>query len=278
MIWNIIKDWDDAYANMPNIPGGEAWPESWARDAAGFRQAIAADGRMEAGIAYGPGERNTFDLFLPQGRPRGLFVFVHGGYWMRFDPSFFSHFAAGPLARGLAVAMPRYSLCPQVRVSDITAEVGRAIAAAAARVDGPVVLAGHSAGGHLVARMVTRTSPLPAPLLERVRTTVSISGVHDLRPLLRLQLNETFRLDHAEAAAESPALLEPAGAGRLICWVGAGERSEFVRQNALLANIWRGLDLVTACVEEPDRHHFNVIDGLRQPDSPLTRAAVDDLI
>ena len=102
--------------------------------------------------------------------------------------------------------------------------------------------------------------------------TVSISGVHDLRPLLRTRLNDALRLDAGQARAESPALLEPREGVRLTAWVGAGERPEFIRQNALLANVWTGLGALTRAVEEPGRHHFDVIDGLTQPESSLTEA------
>lgn len=84
-------------------------------------------------------------------------------------------------------------------------------------------------------------------------------------------MNADLGLDAAGAAAESPALLEPMQGARIVCWVGAGERAEFVRQNALLANVWTGLGATTAAVEEPDRHHFDVIDGLADPEHPLTR-------
>ncbi len=79
------------------------------------------------------------------------------------------------------------------------------------------------------------------------------------------------RLDGEQARAESPALKEPLPGARLACWVGAAERSEFVRQNALLANVWTGLGATTLVVEEPDRHHFNVIDGLADPAHGLTQ-------
>ncbi len=72
--------------------------------------------------------------------------------------------------------------------------------------------------------------------------------------------------------AESPALLEPMPGARLTCWVGGAERSEFIRQNALLANVWTGLGASTATVVEPDRHHFSIVDGLADPDHPLTQA------
>lgn len=271
MIHRRIADWDDAYANGPNIPGGDRWPAAWVEPARAYREAMAAAGRARLGIAYGPGERNAYDLFLPAIEPTGLVVFVHGGYWMRFDRSLWSHLAKGCVESGFAVAMPSYTLCPATRISGITKEVATAIEHAAGTIEGPIFLTGHSAGGHLASRMVCTTSPLPAALRERIRNVVSISGVHDLRPLMRIAMNETLRIDAAEAAAESPALLEPMPGARICCWVGAGERAEFIRQNALLANVWTGLGAETSCVEEPDRHHFNVIDGLADPSHALTR-------
>jgi acetyl esterase/lipase len=243
--------------------------KSW-RSSRGLKTA----GRLLTDLRYGANPRCTWDRFEPAGNPLGTLVFIHGGYWMRFDKSFFSHLAAGALARGWTVAMPQYPLCPEVHIRDITRHVGDAVATIAAETHGPIALAGHSAGGHLAARMICADSPLPGPVGERVRAVVPISGVHDLRPMLRTQHNDTLHLDEAEAVAESPALLRPAADCPVTCWVGANERSEFVRQNALLANIWRGLGARTHCVEEPDRHHFSIVEGLTDPDHPLTRTLV----
>ena len=60
----------------------------------------------------------------------------------------------------------------------------------------------------------------------------------------------------------------------ITCWVGADERPEFVRQSDLLANIWTGLGAVTATVHAKGKHHFNVIEGLEDADSPLTRCFI----
>jgi len=271
MIHRQVVDWDDAYANGPNIPGSDRWPGAWIEAAQGFREKLKASGRAEFDIAYGKKPRNLFDLFLPETRPAGLVVFIHGGYWMRFDKSVWSHLATGPLEAGYAVAMPSYTLCPDTRISGITAEIGRAVEAAAARIAGPIFLTGHSAGGHLATRMISTTSPLSEATRSRIANTVSISGVHDLRPIMRTAMNATLGIDAEEACAESPVLLEPLPGARLTCWVGQAERAEFVRQNALLANIWTGLGACAIAVEEPDRHHFNVIDGLAEPAHPLTR-------
>lgn len=276
MFERTIEDWDDAYANGPHIPGGDGYPPAWEKAASAFRDALSAEGRAQLDIAYGGQPRNRLDLFLPAETPRGLVVFVHGGYWLKFDKSTWSHLAAGAVARGYAVAMPSYTLCPRNRIGGIVREIGSAIAKAAEMVAGPIMLTGHSAGGHLVSRMITSTAPLPAHVQHRIRRVVSISGVHDLRPLMRTAMNADLAIDEAEAQAESPALLRPIEGARLVCWVGGAERAEFLRQNALLANIWTGLGATTSEVIEPDRHHFNVIDGLIDPEHPLMTALVAD--
>lgn len=260
-------DWDAAYSNADHIPDFFEYPPRLEAAASVFRAGRA--GRAELDIPYGPGARERFDLFQPDGDPKGLAVFVHGGYWHRLDKDMFSHMAAGAVARGWAVAMPRYTLCPEVRVRDITRQIRVAVEAAAGRVAGPIRLAGHSAGGHLVTRLLCEDAGLPDAVAGRIAHIVSISGVHDLRPLLKTQMNEVLKLDAEEAAAESPALAVPRPGARVFCWVGAAELPEFVRQNALLANIWTGLGAETQTFEAEGKHHLSVIEPLADPESRL---------
>ena len=276
MILHHVTDWDNAYSNGANIAGGSRWPDAWVAPAQAYRDRLSAAGRARLGLSYGKGPRNRFDLFLPDGEPRGLVVFVHGGYWHSLDNSFWSHLAAGANARSFAVAMPTYTLCPDVRIADIGVESAAAIGAAAAMVAGPIHLTGHSAGGQLVARMVSASSPLDAGVQARIGNTVPISGVHDLRPLMRTKMNQTLRIDAEEARRESPVLLEPLPGARLFCWAGGNERAEFIRLNALLANVWTGLGAWTGSYAEPDRHHFDVVDGLADPTHPLTMTLLSE--
>lgn len=271
MMWPAISDWDAVYDNAPAIPEGGAWPGVWVEPAAAARDALTAAGRARIGVKYGPEERARYDLFLPGGEAKGLVVFIHGGFWMGLDESYWSHLAAGPLAHGFAVCIPTYTLAPDARVSEMTVQIAAAVAHAAAAVAGPIHLSGHSAGGHLATRMAVEGGPLAEGVASRIARVVSLSGLHDLRPMLRYWRNSVLKLTAEEAAAESPALLSPRPGLRLTCWAGAMETSEFLRQNALLPNIWRGLGAATECVEEPMRHHFNVVDGLAEADHPLTR-------
>jgi hypothetical protein len=199
-------------------------------------------------------------------------VFIHGGYWKAFDKSVWSHLAAGPLALGWAVCIPSYTIAPEGRISQMTRQIARAIELAAGRVEGPIRLTGHSAGGHLVSRMICEDTSLAPGTLQRIDRIVAISGLYDLRPLLKTAMNGVLQLDEAEAVAESPALLRPAGPVPIDCWVGADELSEFIRQNDLLVNIWTGLGAQIAGFHAKGRNHFTVIDDLTAPDAPLTVA------
>lgn len=264
-----ITDWDDAYSNGAYIPSGDTYPARWAAQAAAIRDSLAVAGRAALDQPYGEGPRDRYDLFTPATPALGTVVFVHGGYWMAFDKGSWSHLAAGALAHGWAVAMPSYTLCPNSRISGITRQIGQAVDAIARRCPGPLRLTGHSAGGHLVSRMACADAPLEPETAARITRIVSLSGLHDLRPLLATRMNTTLHLNAAEAAAESPALLTPRPDLPVICWAGAEERPEFRRQNSLLASVWRGLGATTAATEALGRHHFDVIDDLADPGSAL---------
>jgi len=265
-------DLDDAYANGKYIAGADAYPAKWAAKAKTFRDRLKQENRARLDIPYGPDLRERLDLFLPDAPPKGLMVFVHGGYWRAFDKSSWSHLASGALAHGFAVAMPGYILAPQARIRDITRQIRTAIDCAAGLVAGPIVLSGHSAGGHLVTRMLCRDLEWTNCFAERITRVVSISGVHDLRPLLETEMNADLRLDADEAALESPLLRQDILPVPVVTWVGSEERPVFIRQSQWLARDWVNARFVS----DPGKHHFNVIDGLSDADSALVAALLPD--
>lgn len=270
-----LSDWTDAYDNSGHIPDAASYLELWPRLAAEFRAAMGDRARLDIPYVGGLNDsvRERFDLFLPEGEPRGLVVFVHGGYWLRFGRETWSHLAAGAVARGWAAALPSYTLAPRARIASIVPQVAAAVRAAAGLVPGPIALAGHSAGGHLVSRLVCDDGPLDADAAVRVARVISISGLHDLRPLKFTAMNQQLRLDPDEAAAESAALHQPAPRTRLVAWVGSEERPEFIRQSLLIAVAWGGL-AETRLVVDPGRHHFDVVAPLAEAESPLTEMLV----
>jgi acetyl esterase/lipase len=261
-------DLSDAYANGAYIAGADTFPPRWAAKAAAFRDEVGS--RAQLDIAYGEGDRHRFDLFRPEGAAKGLFVFVHGGYWMAFDKSAWSNLANGLLSHGWAVAMPSYDLCPDVRITDITRQITAAVTRAAQEVDGPILLAGHSAGGHLVARMLDKAL-LPSEVGERLQTVMPISPLSDLRPLMQTGMNEKLGLDAEEAAAESPLDMQDRYGARVVVWVGANERPAFLDQARWLAESWGAEH-----VEAAEKHHFDVIEPLADPESDMVRTLLGE--
>ena len=255
-----MPDPDDAYANMPHIPGGETYPQRWAEAAAAFR--VKTPGARD--VAYGPSPRQRLDLFEPAGTAKGTLIFVHGGYWRAFDNKSWSHLAAGALGKGWCVAMPAYDLCPQVSIAMITQQIAAAVTHIAFETDGPISLAGHSAGGHLVARMLS-PGMLHQTITDRFHHVMPISPLSDLEPLTKTAMNEDFRMDAAMAQAESP-LAQPKPDTSVTVWVGGAERPAFLDQAMWLASHWNCDEVIA-----DGRHHFDVIEPLEDPASDMIR-------
>ena len=267
-----IKDWDDAFANMAHVAGSEELPRLWSDSAAAYR---ASGVKIDQGIAYGSHPRERFDLVWPEGTPKGLVVFIHGGFWMRLDKSYWTDFAEGARSNGWAICLPSYTLAPDARISQMTSQIAAAIDVAASMVTGPLRITGHSAGGHLATRMICDDTLLSKTVLGRIETVQSISGLHDLRPLMQTKLNDILHLDENEAKLESCVLHRPILSIPYTCWVGGGERPEFIRQSKVMAQMWDGLDTKTRCVVDGQYNHFTVIEALRDPDSETVSNLVD---
>jgi acetyl esterase/lipase len=262
-----ITDWDDAYANAAHITDSDEHITRWKENANQFR---TEHRNAMSRLKYGSHERECIDVFTPAGNARGIAVFVHGGYWLRFSQSDWSHLAAGPFAQHYITAMIGYPLCPDVSIERITTSINAAVDQIANQIPNlPLFLAGHSAGGHLVSHLLCRPDGLANTTTARVKRVLSISGVHDLAPLTKTKMNTHLGLTLPDAVALSPARLRPRLSRPLLAWVGGAELPEFIRQNNLLENTWQPLGHECQTHIEPARHHFDVIDDLADPHSTM---------
>lgn len=260
-------DYEVEYNNRARVPENPAIITGWARDALAYRK--ARQGRLKV-IPYGSGERDRIDLF--SGDATGpIVVFIHGGYWQALDGSFFSHLAGGLNAHGIDVAVPSYDLCPNVSVCDIIEQM-RTATRALARLGRPVVVSGHSAGGHLAACMLaTDWRALDRSLPEElVSAAYAISGLFDLRPLVPTSINNALKLDDVSAKSASPLFWKPPTHGALDAVVGGNESAEYFRQSRIIVDTWGVAGLATRFGTIPDANHFTAIAPLADPKSPMT--------
>jgi arylformamidase len=255
------------YDNRARVPENPAIIAGWQRDAAAFRADWA---EAERDIPYGGGEREKLDLFRPgpgEGWPVALFL--HGGYWQALDRGFFSHLARGMLARGVAVAVPSYDLCPQASLAAIIDQMRAAAMLLHRRTGRRLLATGHSAGGHMAAMLMATDwraldPRLPAGL---VAAGLPISGVFELEPLLPTTIGAGLCLTPAEARALSPRHLASPGLP-LHAVVGGAESGEFIRQTRDIAAAWGGTAEVV-----PEANHFTILAPLAEPGSALSRRA-----
>ncbi|MES2536818.1 MAG: alpha/beta hydrolase [Pseudomonadota bacterium] len=266
----------DLYNNQKWVPDFADYVVRWRARSRAARSGI----RHHADIVYGAGARNRIDLFLPESaNPAPLLIFAHGGYWQALGKEDWSCIAAPYVARGIAVAVPGYTLCPETTVSGITEEIRDACAflylnAGDYRIDREnFTMSGHSAGGHLTAMMLAtdwpaRDARLPARLFQR---GVVVSGLFDLEPLTITFLNKALKLTSAQALACSPIFLPPQSDAPMLVVVGGAETAEFLRQSKSMVEAWAG----TAYREEPGFNHFSVIDAFHDPAAPLFTAVCD---
>jgi arylformamidase len=270
---------DRMYNNRALVPDHAQYLARWAEES---QQARAAS-RCELDVAYGTGAGETLDVFPAEQRGAPVLVFIHGGYWRALDKSDHSFVAPAFTRHNACVVVPNYALCPQVTIPHITLQIARAVAWTwrnAHRFGGDprrIVVAGHSAGGQLAAMMLACEWPRLDAALPRhvVQSALSISGLHDLDPIMRTPfLQPALQLTPQQVEQASPARLPAPPGGSLYVVAGREESPEYHRQCRLMQEAW-GSQRVPVSELLPGLHHFSILDALVEPCHRLQQLALD---
>jgi acetyl esterase/lipase len=221
-------------------------------------------------IAYGPSERTKWDLF-PAAEPTSpCLVFIHGGYWQRGSRDIVSVLAEGVRPLGWSAAFVGYDLTPQVSLAKIVEQIHTALDWLVERgpdfgVAGPIVVAGHSAGGHLTAMALSHPG---------VSAGLAISGVFELGPLRDIDLNNALRLTDDEVSNLSPLRLPVVNKPMGIAY-GTQELPALVEDSRRLHALRANAHAPGPLIPVVNADHFTILDELRKPDGLLTRAVLD---
>jgi arylformamidase len=135
-----------------------------------------------------------------------------------------------------------------------------------------VVVAGHSAGGHLAAAVFAAPRPALAFDTDRIAGGVAISGIYDFEPLRHFAFNADFRLDPAAVARLDLAARSPTVRAPLVVAAGADESSEFRRQSKVLADAWHAQVKASLLLAGVD--HYGIVDAFAERGQPLHEATL----
>lgn len=136
---------------------------------------IPGEPRPDQLVRYGPLPDQVADLWLPAASGQPLIVLIHGGFWReRYDRMHVRPISAALRAQGWPVAAVEYRRVtgdPDAAANDVR----RALTVLPKTVPGDgVLLAGHSAGGHLALWAASACPP------EHLTGTVALAPVADL--------------------------------------------------------------------------------------------------
>jgi arylformamidase len=267
---------DAEYNNRAKVRDAADWLLRYASESERARAELPC----RLGLAYGPSAGETLDVFPapgPGGAP--VHVFIHGGYWHRLDKADFSFVARGLRPAGAAVVVINYALIPTVDIDELVrqcrASIGWVWRNAASFGGDPhrIFVSGHSAGGHLVAMLMSTEwtafdKALPADVL---KGGCGISGLYDLEPIRLCYLNEILKLTPAAAGLNSPVHHPPKRSSPLVLALGALEGPEYHRQSEELAAVWRSRELPCDVLDMAGHDHFSIVAELLDPKSTLSR-------
>jgi acetyl esterase/lipase len=153
-------------------------------------------------IAYGAGERQALDIYVPDGltAPGPVLLFFHGGSWQFGDKSQYRALGQAFASKGIVTAVANYRLFPpdgfprfiedgalafqyvRNHVHDFGADAKR------------IFLCGHSAGAHIVAMLAANGDYLRAAGADpsQIRGVIGIAGPYDFLPIKDPVLIELF--------------------------------------------------------------------------------------
>jgi len=231
-------------------------------------------------LRYGTRPQQTFDLYHAASSLSAppLVLFLHGGYWRALDKCDHSFVAPLFVEAGVPLANINYDLCPSVTLDEIVDEIREAVlycahhaadfGAAARR----LCLVGHSAGAHLVARMLAQdwaAAGLPA---DTITGAVALSGIYEPEVVLRLAVNAEIGLTAAMAARHDGLRQPPQCQVPVLIAVGGAEPAGWIGQSRAYHDVCvaAGLDVHWMCVE--GANHFTLLEDATTVGTPLAVA------
>jgi arylformamidase len=274
------EELDAEYNLYATVPDVEVYADFYMRES----EKLRSERVHEASVPFGPTLDEYVDIYpVPESNsPSPVLVYVHGGYWRARASEEFGFVARGPATRGVATISVNYSLCPKVKLSEIVRQTRAAVAWThknASSFGGDpenIHVAGHSAGGHLAATLLStqweREYGLPADI---IKSATCVSGLFDLAPFPYTFLQPQLQFTWEEVRLYSPLFHVPQRydyAPPLLLAHGSEEPGELARQSRAYLGAWREKGHAGELIVLEGKNHYDAIDGFLDSESELCSA------
>lgn len=227
-------------------------------------------------ISYGEMPRECLDIFPSAVPGAKTLIFIHGGYWQRFDKSMF-YFVADAFGKyGVTTVLINYPIAPAAKMDDIVASCKKAVIWLQANLikyngdPNQLFIAGHSAGAHLAAMLMATQKQHDG--LNTIKGVCAISGLFNLIPIQLSNINDVLQMDKEMAAKNSPSFLEVPDSGNLLVAVGDDETAEFKDQSRELYDNWRIKINTIEMLQLAGLNHFSIVDSISDLNSLLHKS------
>ena len=235
-------------------------------------------------FAYGPTATEGLDVYPARQAGAPIFVFLHGGRWLRTAASDYGFAADLFVNAGVNLVIPDFVQVDAAGgdLRPMAEQVRQGIAWVfrnTARFGGDATrlyVGGHSSGGHLCAVALTTDWQadfgLPA---EMITGGLLMSGLYDLKPARLSGIRSAYiKFDDEMEQSLSPIrhldrLLAP-----LIVTYGTFETPEFQRQNREFAAAASAAGKTVRLIEAANFNHFEMCESLGNPYGPNGLAAL----
>ena len=242
---------------------------------------VTQDLLVRRDLAYGDLPAQKLDLYTSATvPPKGVVVFVHGGYWDSGDKSEYPFVADSLTAQGFMTVIMNYRLVPEVTFPSYAEDVALAVAWVFSNIanyggdPNEVFLMGHSAGAHIAALVAYDEHYLEAlGASTKLAGFVGLAGPYDFLPLAPDDVRSKAALGPEDAWAQTQPINFVDG-GEPPAFIAAGLKDTTVNPNNSLRFVKRieasggEVELRTYKKTRPRGHRRGV-----GPGSEVSRAA-----
>ena len=266
--------------DLDTVPGADARQADYAERSAAVT--VHPPGELDIPYAH-QHPRQCLDVLPPPGAHRApVVLFFHGGYW-HFGSKDARRFPAAAFNRhGIIWVAANYRLTPDSSLDDTVSDARAAFAWVYRNVErfggdaNYIVIAGNSAGGHLVAMLLAGGWQSDFGLPEdAVLAGCAISGLFDLRPLLRTPANEWLHLSDDSARRLSPINRAPPPTPHVAAVAGESETEGFHAQTSCYLSFLRRHGIKPSLPRAQSHDHFSIIGELGTEDSEIFKTLVE---